>query len=419
MSPLPLHVILDMPYNGEGPSYTCAELIREMSSPDLDISLVVPRLNKPLTGADVEIFEALPWWGQWPFPYKLARNFARPRMEAVVRKLMASGAWRSGAAHIWGGMSVDLARQLRRHGITTFREATNCHQATAKRILDEAYRQVGLKPSHTINDQTIAWEREFLTEMDFVFCPNAKVRESMLENDIPESKLIMTSYGWSPSRLEPNRQRIREGEGVTFLFVGSISIRKGAHLLMEYWARSGVKGRLVLAGMMEPSVSELCRASLGRSDIVLPGYIEDVGSLYRAADVFVFPTLEEGGPQVTYEAAACSLPTVTTPMGAGQIIEHGINGYVIDPYDADGWIEALRKVAASAELRKQLGTAARESASHFTWHKVGERRRRDVISHLSFQADQKPAYREQHDPLEHDPEKWKPVFGKDHAATKG
>jgi glycosyltransferase involved in cell wall biosynthesis len=378
--PFPLRVFLGMPYNGKGPSYTCAEIMKSMSSPDLDISLITPRLSKPTIADDIKVIEALPRWARWPFPYKFVQKLARPHMEAIVWNSLKTGEWQRGAAFIWGGMSVPLARALRRRGIVTFREATNCHLATAKRILDDAYRRVRLPPNHTINEAMIKWENEFLAEMDFIFCPNAKVMESMLENNIPEGKLLSASYGWSPSRLEPSRVRVPRNESLTLAFVGSISIRKGAHLLMEYWARSGVKGRLVLAGEIESSVLDLCRDFIARGDIALPGYVKDIGSIYKAADVFVFPSLEEGGPQVTYEAAGCGLPVITTPMGAGRIIEHGINGYVIDPYDADAWIGAFRMLAASAGLRQQLSNSARESANRFTWSEVGKRRRTEVIS---------------------------------------
>jgi glycosyltransferase involved in cell wall biosynthesis len=82
---------------------------------------------------------------------------------------------------------------------------------------------------------------------------------------------------------------------------------------------------------------------------------------------------------VTFEAAGCGLPVVTTPMGAAGIIQNDLNGYIIDPYDADAWIETFRKLANFDELRQRLGAAARESACQFTWAKVGERRRKLLL----------------------------------------
>ena len=63
--------------------------------------------------------------------------------------------------------------------------------------------------------------------------------------------------------------------------------------------------------------------------------------------MFVFPTLEEGDPQVTYEAAGCGLPILTTPMGAGRLIEDESNGLIVKPCDVDALAEALWRLVNS------------------------------------------------------------------------
>ena len=138
--------------------------------------------------------------------------------------------------------------------------------------------------------------------------------------------------------LPGSEKLLAPSEGITAVFVGGICVRKGAHLLLDYWAQSGVKGRLVMAGQLEPAIKEKCANLLSRDDVIVRDYIPNVGALYRSADVFAFPSLEEGGPQVTYEACGCGLPVITTPMGAGRIVRHDREGFVIDPYDR-AWLD--------------------------------------------------------------------------------
>ncbi len=343
------------------------------------MSLFVPRLSKPID-ADVEVIQTLPIWARWPFPYRFLRQASHSRIGAAVGQALSSRSGEEGGvAYVWAFECVALTRELRRRGILTIWEKTNCHRGTAKRILDDAYTRVGLAPAHGISDESVRHEDEFLAELDYVFCPNTLVSDSLREHDVPEGKLLPASYGWSPSRFMPTRQRSGGREGVAFAFVGSICVRKGAHLLMEYWVRSGVKGRLLMAGTVEPAVARLCGTLLRRDDIILCGQVGDVATVYRSADLFVLPTLEEGAPLVTYEAAGCGLPVVTTPMGAAGIIQNDLNGYIIDPYDADAWVETFRKLANSEELRHRLGAAAQESACRFTWAQVGERRRKQLL----------------------------------------
>jgi glycosyltransferase involved in cell wall biosynthesis len=205
------------------------------------------------------------------------------------------------------------------------------------------------------------------------------VEASLLENGVPAHKFLKATYGWDPARLSGNHKLLAWSKGITAIFVGAICVRKGTHLLLKYWARSGVKGRLVLAGEMEPIIKEKCAGLLARNDVTVLDYFRDIGSLYRSADIFVFPSLEEGSPLVIYEACGSGLPIITTEMGAGQIVRHGREGFVLDPYDASGWIAALRKLAEDAGFRRKMSSAAAQRGQHFMWDTVARRRQQQVV----------------------------------------
>jgi glycosyltransferase involved in cell wall biosynthesis len=52
---------------------------------------------------------------------------------------------------------------------------------------------------------------------------------------------------------------------------------------------------------------------------------------------------------------------------------------ILDHYDTDAWVEALRKLAADAELRKMFGQAGVKRAQDFTWGRVAARRRQQLL----------------------------------------
>ena len=114
-------------------------------------------------------------------------------------------------------------------------------------------------------------------------------------------------------------------------------------------------------------------------------YNSDIAFTYQEADLFAFPSLEEGSPLVTYEAMAHGLPILTSPMGAGGVVREGIDGLVVSPYEEDAWVEALRKLANSPDLRAKFGVSARKRAKEFTWEKVGQRRAAIVQQRLTPQ----------------------------------
>jgi glycosyltransferase involved in cell wall biosynthesis len=260
-------------------------------------------------------------------------------------------------------------------GVPIVREKINCARATAKRILDAAYAKLGEKPNHGITESSIAHEERQLKFVDAIFCPSPLVAESVGEIGVAPSKQLLTSYGFCPERIQTTQRLLDPIDGPTFVFIGTVCVRKGAHLILNAWTKSGIKGRLVLAGNVESVIASRCAANLNRPDVLLLNYVSDVGALINSADVFVFPSLEEGAPLVTYEAAAGGLAAIVSPMGASQIIRNGMEGLVIDPYDTDGWINAMRELAVNESLRNRYRAAARQRSLEFTWPKVGAKRR--------------------------------------------
>ncbi|MCL2645690.1 MAG: glycosyltransferase family 4 protein [Phycisphaerales bacterium] len=278
--------------------------------------------------------------------------------------------------HLWPGVSIHLYRAIKRRGgdgrLVT--ERINCHRATTRRILDEAYARMGWRPSHGITDAAIQDERDKLALTDWVFSPSPLVTKSMRDNGVPTEKILSSSYGWDPSRFAGDHKALQPIDGVTVAFVGRVCVRKGAHLLLDAWSKAGIRGRLVLAGTIETDITEHCADHLNRSDVVCLGHVSDAPAVFRSADIFVFPSLEEGSPLVMYEACGCGLPSVLSPMAAGEVARDGQESLVRDSYDGEAWVDALRQLAGDAELRRQIGEAARQRAQNYTWERVGNRR---------------------------------------------
>ena len=376
-------MLMPLPLNGRGVGYTCGSLAEGMADQEFRVTIVTSRSRWSLPS--VEVIEVLPDWVRY-MPYRWVKSRVNRGIEDAFLSSMNRPQSQKTAAYLWPGASAETLRELKRRGVTVFREQYNCHTATAKRILDQAYERLGVAPRHAITDETVDREKEILEAMDYIFCPNPLVGPSLLENGVPAIKFLETTYGWDPARLSGDHKRLHSQDGIVAIFVGIICVRKGAHLLLDYWARSGVKGRLVLAGKIEPVIKEKGSSLLARNDVTVLDYVDDIGSVYRSADIFVFPSLEEGGPQVTYEACGCGLPVVTTDMGAGRIVRHQREGFVLDPYDASGWIAAIRALAEDLELRRKMSATAAESAKRFVWPVVAGQRREQIMDCLAVNA---------------------------------
>lgn len=85
------------------------------------------------------------------------------------------------------------------------------------------------------------------------------------------------------------------------------------------------------------------------AQIKLLGFRSDIPDLLHAADLFFFPSLQEGLPVAVMEAMACGLPIVCSRIrGNTDLIDEGLGGYLADPTDTAGFTRALTQCIRSA-----------------------------------------------------------------------
>jgi glycosyltransferase involved in cell wall biosynthesis len=93
------------------------------------------------------------------------------------------------------------------------------------------------------------------------------------------------------------------------------------------------------------------------------GWLGDDASLarlYGAADLFVFPSIQESLGYTAMEAMACGTPCVAFRQGGvPDLIDHEENGYLARPYQAADLARGIAWVLEGAERGKELSNAAR------------------------------------------------------------
>jgi len=106
----------------------------------------------------------------------------------------------------------------------------------------------------------------------------------------------------------------------------------------------------------------------GRSNqIRLEGEQKDVWSYYNRAKIFAFTSTSEGFPNVLAEAMSAGLACISYDCLAGpsDIIDDGINGFLIPVGDEELYKQRLEQLMTDADLRERFGRAAREKMKQF------------------------------------------------------
>lgn len=166
---------------------------------------------------------------------------------------------------------------------------------------------------------------------------------------------------------------VREGNAHCVLAAGRLSMEKGFDLLIAAFSRIALHHptwHLIIVGE-GPERSALAAqvAALGLADRVhLPGFCDDPQALMRRADLFVLSSRYEGLPNALLEAMATGCPCISfdCESGPAELIEHGVNGWLVPPADVAALAVALDQLIVDASLRERLGAAASEVGEKFS-----------------------------------------------------
>jgi glycosyltransferase involved in cell wall biosynthesis len=120
--------------------------------------------------------------------------------------------------------------------------------------------------------------------------------------------------------------------------------------------------RLVIVGegYLMQSLKDLVRQMELSDAVVFTGFMEDVPPLLATFDVVVLPSFFEGMGRVLLEAMAMEKPVVGTAVGGiPDLIEQGLNGYLVSPGNEKELAGALLKILNDNGLALRMGQSGR------------------------------------------------------------
>jgi len=152
------------------------------------------------------------------------------------------------------------------------------------------------------------------------------------------------------------------------LFVGPLIERKGAHRVVEAARRYPHISFLMVGHARDAFGAELqkrVREENLNVTIEAPMAQSKLLERMQAADILLHPSLVEGVPKVTLEAAATGLPVVMFDAYQSPSVVNGVTGYQVKTFEE--MMEKLDGLLQDGAQREQMGAAAREHAKKFDW----------------------------------------------------
>jgi glycosyltransferase involved in cell wall biosynthesis len=169
------------------------------------------------------------------------------------------------------------------------------------------------------------------------------------------------------------RRKLDLPERPLALYVGVFDGRKNVEWLVKTWAKFraqfpewclllvGPKSRDLQDSGLKDALRTFVEERGLADEILFRDFAPQVEDFYRAADLFILPSHNEGMPNVVLEAMASGLPCVVTRIsGTTDLIAHGVTGMLFDVNDERSLLDAFNPLARDGALRTDIGARARE-----------------------------------------------------------
>lgn len=333
--------------------------------------------SKPLT-ARVTVRPTLAW-SKLRIPYRaLGRVRACQLHDWIVSRRLEKLIGEIDIIHMWPAGALHTLRAAKRLGIPTVLERPNAHTRFAYEVVQRECDRFGINMppghEHAYNEEILRIEEEEYALADRLLCPSDFVLQTFVDRGYPKNKLARHQYGYDEKAFYPPSGTRSPSEGLTMLFVGLCSVRKGLHYALEAWLRSPAcrHGRFLIAGQFVPGYTEKLKSMLSHPSVAMLGFRDDVPNLMRQSDVFVLPSVEEGSALVTSEARGSGCVLLVS-NASGAYCEHMVNGMEHHVGNVEELTEQITRLHSDRFLLEKLRTASLATAPEITWTAAGIR----------------------------------------------
>src|SRR2546421_5771596 len=308
-------------------------------------------------------------------PVRLISFFDRPHyygakkkyLDWIASRHLATG--RYDLFHSWSGDCLRSLKVTKRRGIPSVVEIPTWHRDGGK---EKVRRSKIAAPTENISsfqrwkNRLLLQRKRFIEEYklaDLLLVLSQKAANTFRVRGFPEEKLFYLPRGVDVERFRLGKrpQKFRA------VFAGALIKRKGIQHVLEAWHRLRLSdAELWLVGFVHEEAKPYLK-EFWRDNIRVIGFVRDPETYLNQGTVHIFPSQWEGSAKVTYEAAACALPQITT-REAGDVVRDGVEGIIVKPGDVNAIAAALEHMYRHPEIVQQMGSAARRRVvENFTW----------------------------------------------------
>ncbi len=298
-----------------------------------------------------------------PYYYGAKKKY----LDWIASRHLATG--RYDLFHSWSGDCLRSLEVAKRQGVASVVEIPTWHRDGGKEKvarLESAAPPANISRFQKWKNRLLLQRKRFIKEYglaDLLLVLSERAAHTFRVRGFPEEKLFYLPRGVDVERFRPGKRP----EKFRAVFAGALIKRKGIQHVLKAWHRLNLPdAELWLIGFVHDEAKPYLK-QFWHDNIRVLGFVRDPENYLSQGTVHVFPSQWEGSAKVTYEAAACGLPQITT-REAGDVVRDGIEGIILKPGDISGIAAALEHLYRHPEIVQQMSSAARvRVVGNFTW----------------------------------------------------
>ena len=232
------------------------------------------------------------------------------------------------------------------------KQANFWHRNIVTPLIDRFY----FKADHVVN-QCKAMEADLLSVY-----PQLKGKTSVIYNPVAKH---VEDYASSHDLTQIKKENY-------FLCVGRLEKQKAFHFAIQAFAEvvkthPEMRLKIVGKGSLEQELKQLAKELNVQNYVDFEGFQKDMIPYYAKARATLLTSLFEGFPNVLVESITLGTPVVAfdCPSGPSEIIEEGVNGYLVEYLSVEGMVRKINALMSNAFSREVIINSLPESSFEY------------------------------------------------------
>ncbi len=223
------------------------------------------------------------------------------------------------------------------------------------------YRKLILKYSVKHSDYVVT-----LTEGDKKNYENMLKRTHNIEAIYNPMEMVNNSDGTERENCLITVGRLVAGKGMDFLSTIAVTVLK-KHPDWKWYVLGDGEERAML--------EEVIRENHLEEQLILTGLVSNVGEYLKKSKIFILTSKSEGLPMCLLEAKAYNLPCISFDIATGpnEIIEAGVNGFLVEPFDCNQMIERIEQLITDEKLLQGFTENTQNNLDKFQMENIMEK----------------------------------------------